>query len=260
MYKSKKNPKMLKRYFISFIVIIAIIIYNKYANKIFVAATNKAQSLLLNNTSREIEYDTIKLDHNTNYPGEGQKNITGSDGYFTTFTTYGTYKKTYKEYKQNGNSSWANHNYWDGTMETSGCGITAMSIILSGYGKNCTPEDLRKEFYPVLNGDLISSTLTKVYNLNNSDFYYDSYHLSNNSLEKHLKSGRPILICVWNKPTENRWTTSSHYLVLLACDDNHMVYVSNPNGLKNNSKSSGWYNINEISPYIAKAMFIEDYK
>lgn len=48
-------------------------------------------------------------------------------------------------------------------------------------------------------------------------------------------------------------------MALLACDDNNMVYVSNPNGLKNDSKSSGWYNIDEISPYIAKALFIEDY-
>lgn len=31
-------------------------------------------------------------------------------------------------------------------------------------------------------------------------------------------------------------------------------------GLENNSKSSGWYNIDEVSPYIAKALFIEDYK
>lgn len=222
-----------KKFFIKFIlfiiaVFLLIILYNHYASKIFTLAGNisKNQSATMSSVR---EFDTIKLDHNSNYLGVGQQSITGKDGYFTTFTTYGTYKKTYKEYKQNGNSSWAMKSYWDGTMETSGCGITAMSIILSGYNKNCTPEDLRKEFYPVLNGDLISSTLSKVYNLDNSDFYYDSVHLSNNNIFKHLESGRPILICVWNKPTANRWTTSSHYLVLLACDDNNMVYVSNPN-------------------------------
>lgn len=257
-YKKKKN---VKRFLLCIITIIVFaIIYNRYANNIFVTATNKAQSIISNNTSSKITYDTIKLDHNSNYPGEGQKNIEHADGYFTTFTTYGTYKKMYKEYKQNGNSSWSQKSYWDGTMETSGCGITAMSIILSGYGKSCTPEDLRKEFYPVLNGDMISNTFSKIYNIRNSDFYYDSIHLSNETLEKHLKSDRPILACVWNKPQSNRWTTASHYLVLLACDDNHMVYVSNPNGLENNSKSSGWYDINEVSPYIAKALYIESYK
>ena len=30
-------------------------------------------------------------------------------------------------------------------------------------------------------------------------------------------------------------------------------------GLENDSKSSGWYDINEISPYIAKILYIEDY-
>lgn len=225
-----RKKKIFKRYLLCFIAVIAfVILYNRYASKILVAAKNTAHSLISNNTSSKIEYDTIKLDHNNNYPGEGQKNVQARDGYFTTFTTYGTYKKTYKEYKQNGTSSWSTNSYWDGTMETSGCGITAMSIILSGYGKSCTPEDLRKEFYPVLNGDMISSTLSNVYNIRNSDFYYDSIHLSNEALEKHLKSDRPVLICVWNKPTVNRWTTASHYLVLLACDNNHMVYVSNPN-------------------------------
>lgn len=61
------------------------------------------------------------------------------------------------------------------------------------------------------------------------------------------------------KPINNRWTTSSHYMVLLATDDNDMVYVSNPNGEENNSKSSGWYKFEEITPYIAKALYIENY-
>jgi len=28
----------------------------------------------------------------------------------------------------------------------------------------------------------------------------------------------------------------------------------------NDSKSSGWYDINEITPYLAKALYIESYK
>lgn len=31
-------------------------------------------------------------------------------------------------------------------------------------------------------------------------------------------------------------------------------------GLENDSKSSGWYDINEITPYLAKALFVESYK
>ena len=80
--------------------------------------------------------------------------------------------------------------------------------------------------------------------------------LSEKSITEHLKENKPVLICVWNKPKENRWTTASHYMVLLACDSNNMVYISNPNGLENNSKSSGWYDFKEVLPYIAKALYV----
>lgn len=209
---------------------------------------------IFNSISNLPEYDIIKQDINNNYDGIGQEKISNRDGYFTTFTTKNG--KIYKEYKQNGNSSWCNNKYWDNTMETDGCGITAISIILSGYGKDFTPEDLRKKYYPVLHGDNISDELNNTFGISNSDFLYDSDSLSKEYLQNHLAKNKPILICVWNKPTNNRWTTASHYMVLLASDENNMVYVSNPNGLENNYKSSGWYDINEVVPYIAKALFI----
>lgn len=136
-------------------------------------------------------------------------------------------------------------------------GITVMSIILSGYNKNYSPEDLRKKYYPVMDYEKFSQELYS-FGIDNSDFYYDSIHLSNNSIIQHLKSNRPIIVCVWNKPSNNRWTTSSHYMALLATDNNK-IYVSNPNGGKKDSKSSGWYDINEVSPYIAKALYITSY-
>ena len=202
------------------------------------------------------EYAVIKKDHNDNYDGIGQEKVKNKDGYFTTFTTINN--KTYIEYKQNGNASWSNKEYWNGVMKDTGCGITVMSIILSGYGYDYTPEDLREKYYPVMDYGNITSELSLTYNIENSDFYYDSVHLSNEEIINHLKSDRPIIICVWNNPEDNRWTTASHYMALLATDG-EMVYVSNPNGLENDSKSSGWYNINEITPYIAKALYIEKY-
>lgn len=144
-------------------------------------------------------------------------------------------------------------------MSDNGCGITALSIILSGYKKDYTPESLREKYYPFLSSEKISKELYNTFRIKNSDFYYDSVHLSNNYIIEHLKTNRPVLICVWNKPTENRFTTTSHYMVLLATDSNDMVYLSNPNGLENDSKSSGWYDINEITPYLAKALYIESY-
>lgn len=76
-----------------------------------------------------------------------------------------------------------------------------MSIILSGYGKEYTPNDLREMYFPVLNGDKISSELSKTFGIQNTNFYFDQVHLSNDSIKKHLATNRPILICVW---TQNR--------------------------------------------------------
>ena len=118
---------------------------------------------------------------------------------------------------------------------------------------------LRVRYSPVLNMDNFSNELSNTFGIKNSGFLYDSVHLESNYIESFLETNRPILICVWNKPHANRWTTCSHYMVLLASDGNGMVYVSNPNGLPDTSKSSGWYKIDEVVPYIAKALFIEDY-
>lgn len=191
--------------------------------------------------------------------GSGQEKVEGQDGYSTTFTTVETNQKTYIEYKQNGVSSWSANPYWDDNMENSGCGITAMSIILSGYGKNKTPEDLRQKYFPVLNGANIPKELSKTFGIKNTDFYFDKSYLSSEALIKHLATNRPILICVWTQEGENRWTTASHYMVLLATDGESKVYLSNPNGIED-YKASGWYNIDEITPYIAKAMYIQSYK
>lgn len=251
--KKTKNRKLNKKKIVFFILLIII-------------GTYSVINLLINNNflnnfniSNIMGYRVIKLDNNSNYSGIGQEKVKNKDGYFTTFTTENNYKKTYKEYKQNGNSSWVNNKYWNGSMSENGCGITIMSILLSGYNKNYTPEDLRKKYYPVMDYEKMSNELSKKYGIKNSNFYYDSVHLSNESITKHLQTNRPIIICVWNNPSDNRWTTASHYMILLAADNNNMVYVSNPNGLENDSKSSGWYDINEITPYIAKALYIEDY-
>lgn len=177
-------------------------------------------------------YEVIKQDTNPNYLGIGQEVVNGRDGYFNTFTTTEKYQKTYIEYKQNGNSSWSNNSYWGGAMAENGCGITALATILSGYGRNDTPETLRQKYYPVLNYDTLPQELSDTFQIKNSDFCYNSIYFSKENLQQHLQTNRPILVCVWNKPHNNRWTTASHYLVLLATDGNDLVYVSNPNRRK----------------------------
>ena len=231
MKKRKKVKLNWKRIIIFAIVIIAVIKINDLSKRI----DNK------NNSYSSDKYKVVKKDENPNY--------------FSTFTTKNG--KSYIEYKQNGSSPWAKNKYWGGTMEENGCGITALAIILSGYNENYTPEDLRKKYYPVLNYENIEKELKNTFKIENTGFYYDSKHLSKEKLVEHLNLDKPILVCVWNKPKENRWTAASHYMVLLATDGDDEVYISNPNGLENDSKSSGWYNFDELTPFIAKALYIE---
>lgn len=220
----KKRKKRLKKRRLIFLILITILIIHLY--------NFLSTSIIPNieNFHSYSNYKIIKENSNPNYSGKGQEFIKDKDGYFTTFTTNSPYKKTYIEYKQNGDSSWSKNEYWGGNMIDNGCGITSLSIILSGYNKNYTPEDLRKKYYPVLNNEKISKELSSTFGIENTDFYYDSVHLSKENFIAHLASNRPILICVWNKPNNNRWTTLSHYMVLLATDEKNMVYVSNPNG------------------------------
>jgi hypothetical protein len=91
-----------------------------------------------------------------------------------------------------------------------------------------------------------------------TDFYFDYSYISEKYIKKWLKTNRPVLICVDNSKT-NKWTQASHYMVLLDCDENGLVYLSNPNGEDGEENASGWYDMKEIEPYIVKASFIESY-
>lgn len=248
--RRKKQKSIGRRIFL--LALILIVIYVLFTINL---VQKEEQGTKLEKVFTSSSYPVIKQDQNANYSGVGQKKIYGQNGYFTTFTS--TKQKVYREYKQNGNSSWSQKDYWGGTMAENGCGITSMAIILSGYQKNITPDDLRKKYYPVLDGEKIPEELASTFGIPNSGFYYDDVHLSKSYLEKQLSSDRPVLVCLWNKPNDNRFTTASHYMVLLATDGQGMVYISNPNGLENDSKSSGWYDFSEITPYLAKVLYIE---
>ena len=143
IHKRKLNKK---RFLLSLILLCVVVYLYINSHNISIKSTDFISSL-----DNHSEYDIIKQDTNPNYAGIGQENINHKDGYFTTFTTEKNHQKTYLEYKQNGDASWSNNTYWGDTMAENGCGITVMSIILSGYHKNYTPEDLRQKYYPVMN-------------------------------------------------------------------------------------------------------------
>lgn len=86
-------------------------------------------------------------------------------------------------------------------------------------------------------GDLMSFELKNYFKLNNSNFLYNTYYFQKDYMFNWLNNDKPILICVWNKP-DSRWTTSSHYMLLLATDNISKIYVSNPNGEINSYRMS----------------------
>lgn len=249
----KKHRKLnIKRimFIILSLLIISIIIY-------LVQNGEKVKSKLNINLKSMGDIGEIE---NKNYKGRGQEKGNEKEGYPTIFSTDGENPRTYFEYKQNENAPWANNKYWGGTMAENGCGITSISIIASGFVKNgsekdITPETLRKQYYPHLDDENIPNIIEKKLNIKSSDFYFSEVQFSKEKLIAHLKQNKPVLICVWNKP-HDRWTTKSHYMVLSATDGNDKVYVSNPKKEKDKSKISGWYDIDEVLPYIAKASFI----
>lgn len=258
--KRKLKRKRKRRRIFFFLLIILIISFTLFKKarlrRDIIESANDTLNYYLEKTGISSPYKDIKMDTNENYAGVGQEKISG-EGYFTKFTTVDANKKTFTEYKQNV-EPWKNNEYWNGNMEDYGCGITAMSIVLSGYGQNLTPEDLRTKYYPRLDYTKLSKEL-KSYGVDNTDFYFDAKSLSEASIIDHLKTNRPIIVCIWNKPEENRFTSKSHYMVLLAGTDDGKVYISNPNGEENNYRSSGWYDFDEISPYLAKVMYITSY-
>lgn len=248
--KNKKKIKKSKLKILTFSIIIIILIIatiKKYEHKKHIISNN------FNNISLRIE----GLSKNILYEGIGQEKVEGKDGYDTIFTTVDG--KIYKEYKQTGQASWKNKSYWGGTFEENGCGLSAIATLASGYKLNYTPEDLRKRYIKFqgehLEGDQMSDEIEKYLGISNTDFLYDDIYFKKDYVIEHLKKNKPILICVWNKP-DNKWTTSSHYMLILATDCQNKIYISNPNGLYGKIKMSGWYNTEEILPYIAKAMFI----
>lgn len=258
--KRKLKRKRKRRRIFFFLLIILIISFTLFKKarlrRDIIESANDTLNYYLEKTGISSPYKDIKMETNENYTGVGQEKISG-EGYFTKFTTVDANKKTYTEYKQN-IGPWKDNDYWNGNMEDYGCGITAMSIVLSGYGQSLTPEDLREKYYPRLDYSKLSKEL-KSYGVDNTDFYFDAKSLSEASIIDHLKTNRPIIVCVWNKPEENRFTSKSHYMVLLAGTDDGKVYISNPNGEENNYRSSGWYDFDEISPYLAKVMYITSY-
>ena len=145
---SKKKKTLHPFRILVLIIIVSIIIFCSYEYKTYGNLNRVTEAFSNINISKT---NTVGQSYSSKNLIAGQTKVENQDGYTTTFTTLNTKEqKTYKEYKQNQEASWSKNDYWGGTMAENGCGITSMAIVLSGYGYNITPEDLREKYYPHL--------------------------------------------------------------------------------------------------------------
>ena len=245
--KKKKNKFILNLFFIILILVIGGCVYYFGFNE-RVNIITEVFAGVINTDSNLSPEQTIA----------GQIPVEDADGYTTKFTTsHVENSKIYTEYKQNGEASWAEKAYWGGTMAENGCGITSLAIIASGYGKDITPEELRQKYYPHLDSEKIFKVLNNM-GIKCSDFCFHDTYISKKYIANWLKTNRPVLVCVDNKK-DDKWTASSHYMVILDVNEDGLFYVSNPNGKDGSEKASGWYKADEIIPYIVKALFVESF-
>lgn len=181
-------------------------------------------------------YNSIGVQVSTS-SSNGSGSISIGTGGGTKYTS--SFGKTYTEYKQF-DSAWASNSFAGGTMKNSGCSLSAVAVILTGYGKNVSPESLRQS----VNGQM--TNLCNLLSNNGVSSTRISHKLSNSEIISQLKTGKPIIVLV-GKP----WASGSgHYMCLLdykSSGGKDLVYVSNPG--KNASHYNGWYDVNEIAPY-----------
>ena len=166
-------------------------------------------------------------------------------GYRTKFTTGG---RTFVEYKQGfGNTApWGNvyvNGWTSGTMGDSGCALTSIAVIATGYGVNISPQDV---------ADLVNSG-----EYNWDDLLGITKHYIGKSCEwqtngdiqhaiiNQLKAGKPCMVhTTVNYPR-------GHFLTVLAYnEETQEVYVSNVGGWYDDDPTrNGWQPVEKLSEY-----------
>lgn len=159
------------------------------------------------------------------------------DGYRGIYTTADG--KRYVEYLQF-KGPWAPKYFCGGTMANSGCSITSVAVIFSGFGIDLNPEDLRVK-YP--NSTSISG-LIESYGLNCEV----KSNPSEDEVLSHLQSGNPIIV-----HAGGYWTSSTgHFFPVLEALGGDKVYVSNVGS----STKTGEYSVTKVLESNKKVLFI----
>lgn len=131
-------------------------------------------------------------------------------------------------------------------MKNSGCSVTSVAVILSGYGIDVNPEDIRPN-----NGTMISVSGV-----------LESYGLTAKRVNKptetqvlnHLKNGDAVIIHAGGKERgySGYWSsTTGHYFTALEADGTK-GYVSNVGS----STKTGWYEMSVILKDNIEVIFV----
>lgn len=176
-----------------------------------------------------------------NYPESG-------DGY-QSLTIFSGCK--FKNYQQGieGLCSWWNQSYWGGTMQSAGCGPTAIAIIASGYGIDKNPGEVAK-MMSMTSETTMSETLNKL-GITHKNITSSSNSDKISQIKQNLTEGRPVIIGVGPGP-DSYWTGSGHWMALLGINGNKVV-VSNPGS----TVKHGEYDLTElINKYVGSCILM----
>lgn len=172
------------------------------------------------------------IENNNSYTGNGSITLTSGDGYKNVYTS--SFNKMYKEFKQNSSdASYKDLMYGSRSIARQGCSITAIAIVLSGYGYDVTPANWAGNNLISVSGVLDSYV--------GATLHYASSNInsSKQQIQNNLKQGRPVVIHVL---AASSFTDNEHWMALLdISSDGSQVYLSNPNV----SGQNGWVNIDD---------------
>lgn len=170
--------------------------------------------------------------------GSAGGNVNGTDGDGYTEEYKSSAGITYKNYKQ-GQGSYAQNPYWDGTIRTSGCGPTSLAILASGLTNlNYSPGTIAAEMNSTY-GETSHATLQAEMNSLGMSAQVIK-NPSASTIQDNLRNGKVMLVSV-NRNTI--FTTRSHIMALVDIDSSGRVYVCNPG---DSTGRNGWYDISEI--------------
>lgn len=158
------------------------------------------------------------------------------DGYRQQYTSSAGI--TYKHYKQYEGSYAETVPYWTGTIHSSGCGPTSVTILASGLlNSSKTPADIATEMnanygftsFETLKKEMDSLGMT-------SDVIHNP---SADDIKNNLKDGKVMLVSV---NSNTIFTGGSHIMAIVDINSKGEVYICNPGS----SSLYGWYDTSEL--------------